>query len=188
MTKAAQPPSGSANGWRRWLPLLAFLALLLLLAAGLQRDPRELPSALLGKPLPAFSLASVEDASRRVDSQSLRGQPWMLNVWASWCSACLQEHPALTAFAATGVVPVIGLNHKDGLPEARRWLQQHGSAWQTSAHDPTGTLGMELGVYGVPETFIIDGQGRVRLRHAGPLTEEVLRKRVLPLLQELQHG
>jgi cytochrome c biogenesis protein CcmG/thiol:disulfide interchange protein DsbE len=113
------------------------------------------------------------------------GRVWMLNVWASWCAACREEHPALTAFSHSTTVPIIGLNYKDRRVDGLAWLERWGNPYQASAFDPTGRVGIDFGVYGVPETFVIDKRGLVRFKHAGPLTPELLRTRIEPLLSQL---
>ncbi len=174
------------------VPLAVLLALLMLLGAGLRRDPKVLPSPLVDRPAPAFRLATLGTGDGRsglpahLSADDLRGQVWMLNVWASWCTACQLEHPVLMDFARSGVLPVYGLNYKDAPEPARGWLARHGNPYQASLSDPEGSAGMDWGVYGVPETFIVDAQGVVRFKHTGPLTPEVLREQVLPLVRRLR--
>ena len=168
------------------LPLAVFLAIGVALLAGLGRDPRELPSPLVGRPAPAFELPVLEGDGRTVRSTDLRGKVWMLNVWASWCGPCQIEHPLLVEFAARTRVPLVGLNYKDKPQAAREWLQRLGNPYVATLVDPDGRTGIDFGVYGVPETFVIDRQGIVRYRQAGPLTKEVLEQRVLPLLRQLE--
>ena len=176
---------------RRWvrmaLPLAVFAALAAVLALGLGRDPRELPSPLVGRPAPAFRVPVLVGAGGpEIARDDLRGQVWLLNVWASWCTACRIEHPVLVDFARGGALPVYGLNYKDTAPEALRWLAAHGDPYRASLSDPDGRLGMEFGVYGVPETFLIDQQGVVRFKHVGPLTPAVLQDDVMPLVRRLR--
>lgn len=168
-----------------WLPLLAFLVLIAFLGVGLRLDPRELPSPLIDRPAPSFALPSVEAMDRVRDSGDLRGQVWILNVWASWCVACRQEHGALMAFAAQQAVPLYGLNYKDRHGDAVRWLRERGDPYVDSFFDGDGRVGIDFGVYGVPETFLIDREGRIRYKHAGPLTPELLRDTILPLIGAL---
>lgn len=176
------------------LPLAIFVAVVVALAAGLRHDPRELPSALVGKPAPAFALPVLTaqdgaDAQRQVVKPAdLRGKVWMLNVWASWCTACRTEHPVLVDFAARSPVPIYGLNYKDSLPAARMWLEQMGNPYVQSLVDADGRVGIDFGVYGVPETYIIDAQGVVRYRQVGPVTPDVLEHRIRPLLRQLTQG
>jgi cytochrome c biogenesis protein CcmG/thiol:disulfide interchange protein DsbE len=171
---------------RRLLPLAVFVAIALALALGLRRDPRMLPSPLVGKPAPAFELATLDGTGRVVRSADLHGQVWLFNVWASWCGPCEAEHPALSALAGRAAVPVIGLDYKDQPAAARAWLQRLGNPYAATVADPQGQTGIAYGVYGVPETFVIDRAGVVRFRHAGALTNEVIDQHVLPLLRELQ--
>lgn len=168
------------------LPLLAFLGLAAVLGLGLQRDPRALPSALLDRPAPAINLPLLDDAQRRFDTKQLHGQVWMLNVWASWCGPCREELPALKVLASRDRMPLVGLNYKDNEVEARALLQNVGNPYLGSAVDADGRVGMDYGVQGVPETFVIDGQGRVRYRHKGPVTAEVWRDQLMPVVRSLQ--
>jgi len=171
---------------RRLLPLAVFLAMALALALGLQRDPRVLPSPLVGKPAPAFALPALDGSGRVVRSADLKGQVWLFNVWASWCGPCEAEHPVLAALAGRAAVPVVGLAYKDQPAAAQAWLQRLGNPYAATLADPQGGTGIAYGVYGVPETFVIDRAGVVRFRHAGALTREVVDQRLLPLLRELQ--
>ncbi len=171
---------------RALIPLALFAALLVFLAAGLRSDPRELPSALIDKPVPAFRLSTLSAGEPVQGSEALRGQVWVLNVWASWCTACRLEHPLLVDFARTGGVPVYGLNYKDAPEDARRWLANFGDPYQHSFSDRDGRVGMDLGVYGAPETFVIDAAGRVRFKHVGALTPEVLQQQIIPLVRRLR--
>lgn len=168
------------------LPLGVFVLLLCLLAAGLARDPHELPSPLIGKPAPDFALPSLDDPARTIRRVDLLGRVWMLNVWASWCVACRDEHPALLAFAGSRAVPLYGLNYKDAPVAAKAWLARFGNPYRDVLNDADGRTGIDFGVYGVPETFVIDQHGAVRLRHAGPLTPELIEHRIEPLLRELE--
>ena len=167
------------------IPLALFVALAVLLAAGLGRDPKEVPSPLIGKPSPAFALVRLDDEYVTIKRDDLLGRVWMLNVWASWCVACRQEHPLLVEFARRKVVPIYGLNYKDARPDGLRWLANFGNPYDASLFDNDGKVGIDFGVYGVPETFIMDKQGVVRFKHIGPLTPEVIRDRIEPLLRTL---
>lgn len=171
--------------WRQAVPLLAFAVLLVFLGVGLKRDPREVPSPLIDKPAPALQLPRLDNPALLLDAQSLRGKPWLLNVWASWCTACRDEHATLLAFAARGRVPVYGLNYKDTPEAAQAYLRQFGNPYVSSGLDPRGRAGLDWGVYGVPETFVIDGEGRVRFKLVGPLTDEALRTQLEPVLRAL---
>jgi cytochrome c biogenesis protein CcmG, thiol:disulfide interchange protein DsbE len=172
---------------RLWflIPLFAFIALAIVLAVGLKRDPREVPSPLIDKPAPKFALARLDDAGKTVRLDDLKGKVFILNVWASWCVACREEHPVLLDFAKKRVVPVYGLNYKDTRPEASAWLARFGNPYDASFFDEDGRVGLDFGVYGVPETFIVDGNGVIRMKHIGPITPEVLANKIEPLLKKL---
>jgi cytochrome c biogenesis protein CcmG/thiol:disulfide interchange protein DsbE len=169
------------------IPLGLFLALAAFLAVGLTRDPRELPSPLVGRSAPVFTLPRLEPATvARFSPRDMRGQVWLLNVWASWCVSCRQEHPVLMDFAKTGLVPLVGLDYKDARADARRWLAEHGDPYLLSAVDLDGRVGIDYGVYGVPETYVIDKAGNIRFKQVGPLTAEAMASKILPLIRELQ--
>lgn len=171
---------------RYLIPLGIFIALTVLLYVGLGLNPREVPSPLIGKPAPAFELASVADPGRTLASAELRGQVYLLNVWASWCVSCRQEHPLLMRLARSGTVPIYGLNYKDQRGDAQRWLAQFGDPYAESLFDSDGRVGMDYGVYGTPETFVIDKQGMIRHKKIGPVTESDLNDTILPLVKKLQ--
>jgi cytochrome c biogenesis protein CcmG, thiol:disulfide interchange protein DsbE len=172
---------------RLWflIPLGAFLALAIVLAVGLKLDPREVPSPLIDKPAPKFALARLDDAAKTVRLDDLKGKVFILNVWASWCVACREEHPLLLDFAKKRVVPVYGLNYKDTRPDANAWLARFGNPYDASFFDEDGRVGLDFGVYGVPETFVVDGNGVIRMKHIGPITPEVLANKIEPLLKKL---
>jgi cytochrome c biogenesis protein CcmG/thiol:disulfide interchange protein DsbE len=170
------------------LPLAGFTALVLLLGRGLQLDAHELPSPLIGKPAPAFKLQRLDDPGAMLVPAQLRGKVWVLNVWASWCAPCRAELPALRVLAERRTAPVVGLNYKDVPERAREWLQANGNPYAMTALDTQGKAGIDWGVYGVPETFVIDKQGVVRLKHTGPVTPEVVRDALLPLIERLNRG
>ena len=172
---------------RLWflIPLGAFLALAIVLAVGLKLDPREVPSPLIDKPAPKFALARLDDAGKTVRLDDLKRKVFILNVWASWCVACREEHPILLDFAKKRVVPVYGLNYKDTRPDANAWLARFGNPYDASFFDEDGRVGLDFGVYGVPETFIVDGNGVIRMKHIGPITPEVLANKIEPLLKKL---
>jgi len=167
------------------VPLAIFVVLGLLLAYGLNLDPRKIPSPLIGKSLPAFSLTTVADPARKVGRDDLLGRAYLLNVWASWCVACRQEHPFLNELAHNKTVPIIGLNYKDKREDALGWLGSLGNPYELSLADKDGRLGIDLGVYGVPETFVIDKQGVIRYKQIGPITPEVWEQKLAPLIKEL---
>jgi cytochrome c biogenesis protein CcmG/thiol:disulfide interchange protein DsbE len=171
---------------RHLLVPLLFLALLLLLGIGLTLNPRLIPSPFVGKPLPAFDLPRLDAPESRFTERDLRGRAVLLNVWASWCIACGNEHNELMQLAQQHAVPIIGLNYKDRREDALAWLERHGNPYEISVQDQDGRAGIELGVYGVPETFMIDTTGVVRHKHVGPLDAETIERVILPLLAE--HG
>ena len=167
------------------IPLLIFMVLLGFLGVGLSLKPREIPSPLINKPAPDFSLPTLDAPELKMSTQDLRGKVWILNVWASWCVACRIEHPLLVEFAKTGAAPVYGLNYKDKRDDAIRWLGKFGNPYTRSLSDTEGLVGIDFGVYGGPETFVIDKTGVIRMKHIGPLTPEVLRDDIVPLLRKL---
>jgi cytochrome c biogenesis protein CcmG/thiol:disulfide interchange protein DsbE len=170
---------------RYLVPMGIFLGVLGFLFIGLGLNPREVPSPLVGKPAPAFQLPRLDDPAQTVGRDDLLGKVWMLNVWASWCAPCREEHPLVIDIARRKLVPVYGLNYKDQTQAARGWLANLGDPYTATLVDANGRVGIDFGVYGVPETFIIDRQGVIRYKHTGPLTVEVVRKRIEPLLKEL---
>ncbi len=167
------------------LPLGLFLALAVFLGLGLKLDPREVPSPLINKPAPDFALPTLHDPAQTLRKQDMLGKVWMLNVWASWCEACRQEHPVLVEFARHQLVPIYGLNYKDERPDGLGWLQMGGNPYVASLFDHDGRTGINFGVYGVPETFIIDKAGVIRYKQIGPITPEVLQDKIEPLLRQL---
>lgn len=171
---------------RHLWPLALFVVLLGFLAAGLRLDPKAVPSPLVNRPAPAFSLPLVHQPQQQLSLADLRGQVWLLNVWASWCVACRAEHPLLVDLARSAEVPLYGLNYKDQRDDAVRWLARFGNPYQASLSDTQGLVGIDYGVYGVPETFVIDQQGVIRHKQTGPLTPEVLAQTILPLVRRLR--
>jgi len=167
------------------LPLALFVVLVGFLAVGLRLNPREVPSPFIGKPAPAFSLSQLEAADQQFSPQDMRGQVWLLNVWASWCVSCRQEHPVLLDLARHNVIPIVGLDYKDDREPAKAWLAEHGNPYRLSVWDRDGKAGIDYGVYGVPETFVIDKAGIVRMKHVGPITPGVLSEKIIPLVKEL---
>ena len=165
-------------------PLVLFFFLGLLLAYGLNLDPRKIPSPLIDKPLPAFSLVTVADPGKVVRADDLRGKTYLLNIWASWCVACRQEHPLLNEIKHRQTVPIIGVNYKDKREDATRWLADMGDPYEFSLYDTDGRYGINLGVYGVPETFLIDKEGVIRYKQIGPITPEDWEQTMLPLIQK----
>ena len=171
---------------RYLVPLAIFLILVAFLGVGLTRDPREVPSPLVGKPAPAFDLERLHETGKRLSTADLKGQVWLLNVWASWCVSCRVEHPLLMQLAKANVVPVIGLDYKDKPEDGRAWLREHGDPYKLSVLDQDGRAGIDWGVYGVPETFVVDKQGVIRFKQIGPVTVESLEQKIIPLVRELQ--
>ena len=187
---------------RALIPLALFAAVAVFLAMGLGLNPSEVPSPLIGKPAPAFALPQLVDGTVTVTGTSsttntntstgqplsredLLGKVWMLNVWASWCAPCREEHPLVVDIAQRKLVPVYGLNYKDAPAAATQWLRQLGNPYTGVLVDADGRVGIDFGVYGVPETFIIDRQGIVRFKHVGPLNAGVVRDKIEPLLRTL---
>ena len=167
------------------LVIAGFLVLVGLLAAGLQLNPREVPSPLIGKPAPAFELPLLHQPDKRFSQKDMLGTVWVMNVWASWCPPCLVEHPVVSAFAASGIAPVVGLNYKDAREDALPWLKRNGDPFKVTVFDAAGRIAIDYGVYGVPETYVIDRKGIIRYKRVGPLTPEIVQKKVRPLIEEL---
>jgi cytochrome c biogenesis protein CcmG/thiol:disulfide interchange protein DsbE len=167
------------------LPLAIFVVLVGFLAVGLRLNPREVPSPFIGKPAPAFEVPQLHAVDQHISPRDMTGQVWLLNVWASWCVSCRQEHPVLLDLAKRKVAPIIGLDYKDERSAGIAWLQQHGDPYLLSAYDRDGRIGIDYGVYGVPETFVIDKAGVVRYKHIGPLTPAVVEEKIVPLVKEL---
>ena len=173
---------------RYLLPLGVFVLLVLLLGVGLSLNPREVPSPLIGKPAPQFQLPQLHDPGKSFSPGELRGKIWVLNVWASWCAGCREEHPVLADFAKSGLAPVFGLNYKDRRDDAIAWLKRYGDPYQVSLVDTDGRVGIDYGVYGVPETYVIDKQGVIRYKRIGPVTPQVLKDKIVPLIAELNRS
>jgi len=187
-----------------WI-LGAFVALVALLAVGLGLNPRDVPSPLVGKPAPAFTLPVLAAPETTLSPKDMQGKVWLLNVWASWCVSCRQEHPVLVEFSRKASVPLLGLNYKEvrgdggfdmgkmsadeekklAFQRANQWLSQHGNPYTATIMDLDGRVGIDYGVYGVPETYVIDKAGVIRMKHTGPISPEILSKKIMPLLAEL---
>ena len=167
------------------IPLALFLGLAIFFAVGLTKDPRMVPSPFIDKPAPAFRLEQLQQPERAFTPDDMKGKVWMLNVWASWCASCRVEHPLLVEMARSKVVPIVGLNYKDKREDAIAWLGKFGDPYQLSAWDIEGRVGIDYGVYGAPETFVIDKQGVIRYKQIGPITPEALDKTILPLIRKL---
>jgi len=170
---------------RYLIPLAVFVVIAWFLWAGLKLNPREVPSPFVGKPAPTFVLPRLGDAQNTIGTADMQGRVWLLNVWASWCAACYGEHPLLNELAAEDVT-IIGLNHKDKDADAKGWLSELGNPYQVTAVDLDGAVSIEWGVYGVPETFVIDKSGIVRYKQIGPVTTKVIEEKIKPLLQTLE--
>jgi cytochrome c biogenesis protein CcmG/thiol:disulfide interchange protein DsbE len=167
------------------IPIAIFVALLLLLGIGLKLDPHEVPSPLIGKPAPHFELPELHQAAKTFSERDMLGKVWVLNVWASWCVSCREEHPVLLDLAAKGEVPIYGLNYKDRREDGLAWLKGMGDPYRLSIFDFDGRVGIDYGVYGVPETYVIDKSGVIRYKRIGPLTPEIVKEKLLPLVREL---
>ena len=171
---------------RSVLPLLVFVVLVIFLSIGLTKDPRDLPSALIGKPAPGFNLPQLYQPQQRFNAQSLQGKVWIINVWASWCVSCRAEHEMLKLLVKKHPVMLVGLNYKDQSQDALAWLREHGNPYQQIVTDVDGRVGIDWGVSAVPETFIVDKLGIVRYKHTGPITYKTLQDIFFPLLQQLE--
>lgn len=167
-------------------PFVGFIVLVGFLAVGLTLKPSEVPSPLIDKPAPSFTLPLLASPEHTFSPEQLKGKVWLLNVWASWCYACLEEHPVIMGLAKKHAVPIVGLNYKDVRSEALAWLKRNGDAYMLSVSDTQGRVGIDFGVYGVPETFVIDKAGVIRYKHIGAVTPRVARDTILPLIRELQ--
>ena len=167
-------------------PFVIFIVLAGFLLVGLNLNPREVPSPLIDKPAPAFTLPQLHDPSKQFSSQDMKGQVWLLNVWASWCVSCRQEHPVLMDLASQNIVPIYGLDYKDKRADGLAWLRNGGNPYVLSIVDKEGRVGIDYGVYGVPETYVIDKQGIIRYKQIGPVTVASLQEKILPLVAELQ--
>ena len=167
-------------------PLFLFVVLAVFLGIGLKLNPKEIPSPLIGKPVPEFNLPLLNVSDKKLSPSSLKGRVWLLNVWASWCVSCRAEHPILNQLAKKDVVTIIGLNYKDEPENAKRWLGMLGNPYNASIVDQEGRTGIDFGVYGVPETFVVDKQGIIRYKHTGPITGDDLENSILPIISELE--
>jgi len=170
---------------RYLIPLVIFIVLAVFLAIGLTRDPHELKSVLINKPAPEFRLPQLKEADKTISNEDMRGKVWLLNVWASWCIACREEHPYLIEYAKSGVVPIYGLNYKDRREDALATLDELGDPYTVSAVDFDGRVGIDFGVYGAPETYVIDQGGTIRFKYVGPMMPDVWKEKILPVVQEL---
>ncbi len=168
------------------IPLILFMVLAVFLGIGLNLKPSEIPSPFINKPTPYFSASKLDAPEEKLSPADIKGQVWLLNVWASWCVSCRSEHPVLNSLAQKNVVTIIGLNYKDDSVNALRWLDSLGNPYNTSISDLEGRIGIDYGVYGVPETFVIDKNGLIRHKQTGPVTEQDVQNVLLPLIIKLQ--
>jgi cytochrome c biogenesis protein CcmG/thiol:disulfide interchange protein DsbE len=168
------------------IPLLLFIVLAVFLALGLNLKPGEIPSPFINKPAPAFSAPKLNAPDEKLSRTDLMGKVWLFNVWASWCVSCRSEHPILNQLAQENAAVIVGLNYKDEPNDAKKWLETLGNPYTVSIMDQDGRIGIDWGVYGVPETFVIDKKGVIRYKHTGPVTAEDIQKTFLPLIAKLQ--
>ncbi len=170
---------------RYLVPLAIFLTLSVFMFIGLSLDPKAVPSPLIDKPAPAFELTQLHNVEKTIAAADMKGQVWVLNVWASWCVACRQEHPIFMQLARTGEVPIYGLNYKDERGAAKQWLEDFGNPYTLTGFDHNGRVGVDYGVYGVPETYVIDKDGIIRHKHTGPVSPQAMQTEILPLVRKL---
>lgn len=168
------------------IPFALFLVLVVFLGIGLTLDPREVPSPLIDKEAPAFDLPTLHNPAATFTPKDMEGKVWLLNVWASWCTSCRAEHLVVTDLAKTGEVEIVGLNYKDQPVDALSWLDRLGNPYVASVSDLHGRAGLDWGVYGVPETFVIDQKGIIRYKQIGPVTDEAISEKILPLVRQLK--
>ena len=174
-----------------FIPLALFIGLVVFLFIGLRRDPREVPSPLINKAAPAFQLPQLQDPTKTFSAQDMRGKVWLVNFWGTWCIACREEHPWLVDYAKANAVPIVGVDYKyssdtsDERTAAVRWLAELGNPYSITVYDGDGRTSIDFGVYGAPETFLIDKQGVIRFKQIGPLTQEAWENKVLPLVKQL---
>ena len=168
------------------LPFVIFMIVAIFLFVGLGLNPHEVPSPLVGKPAPAFSLPQLHEPEKQFSLQDMKGKVWLFNVWASWCGGCEQEHPLFMELARRNVVPILGMAYKDQPENSKMWLHRGGNPYALVVTDIEGRVGIDYGVYGVPETYVIDKQGIIRHKHIGAVTMQDLDKKILPMVKELQ--
>jgi cytochrome c biogenesis protein CcmG, thiol:disulfide interchange protein DsbE len=168
-----------------FLPLILFVVLVAFLLVGLRRDPHEVPSPLINKSAPDFQLPQLQQATAIFSAKEMRGKVWLLNFWGTWCVACREEHPLLVEYAKTGVVPIYGVDYKDERAAALQWLSEFGNPYTVTAFDVDGRISIDYGVYGAPESYLIDRNGVIRFKQIGPITEDVWQNKILPLANEL---
>ena len=170
---------------RYLLPLAIFLAIAFFLWRGLALNPREVPSPLIGKKVPAFNVPLLNDAAKTLSDADLRGKVYLLNVWGSWCVSCREEHPVLVELAKRGTIPLYGLNWKDRHADAMQWLARYGDPYVASGVDADGRVAIDFGVYGAPETYLVDREGIIRFKQTGPLTWQIIEQKIMPLVAKL---
>ena len=168
------------------IPLVLFIIMAVFLALGLNLKPSEIPSPFINKPAPSFSAPKLDAPEQKLSPADLKGQVWLFNVWASWCVSCRAEHPILNQLAKQNAVVIVGLNYKDEPTDAKNWLETLGNPYDVSIMDQEGRIGIDYGVYGVPETFVIDKKGLIRYKHTGPVSDDDVQKIFLPLIAKLQ--
>jgi len=171
---------------RYFIPLGAFLLMAVFLGIGLKLDPKEIPSPLINKAAPQFTATTLLDETRTIGTKDLAGQVWLFNVWASWCVACRQEHPLLNQLAEQKLLTLVGLNYKDERNNAKQWLNELGNPYDIIAHDLKGDIGIDFGVYGVPESFLIDKKGQIRYKQIGPFDKQSIKDKLIPMVKLLQ--
>lgn len=168
------------------LPFVIFVIVAIFLFVGLGLNPREVPSPLVGKAAPAFTLPQLHEPDKQFSAQDMKGKVWLFNVWASWCGACETEHPLFMDLSRQNIVPILGMAYKDKPENSKMWLRRGGDPYTLTVSDAEGRVGIDYGVYGVPETYVIDKQGVIQYKHIGAVTEQDLREKILPLVKELQ--
>ncbi|MCC6534295.1 MAG: DsbE family thiol:disulfide interchange protein [Burkholderiales bacterium] len=175
----------SAKALRYLAPLAIFLAIAFFLWRGLALNPREVPSPLIGKQVPAFTVPLLDDSAKTLSDADLRGKVYLLNVWGSWCVSCREEHPVLVELAKKGTIPLYGLNWKDKHEDASAWLARYGDPYIASGVDRDGKVAIDFGVYGAPETYLVDREGIIRFKQTGPLTWQIIEQKIMPLVAKM---
>lgn len=168
------------------LPFIVFMIMAIFMYIGLGLDPHEVPSPLIGKAAPAFTLPQLDEPAKQFSPQDMKGKVWLFNVWASWCTACESEHAVLLDLSRQNLVPIYGMDYKDRREDGEAWLRERGNPYALVVSDAEGRVGIDYGVYGVPETYVIDKQGIIRYKQIGPVTPQNLGEKILPLIKELQ--
>ena len=168
------------------LPFVVFIIVAAFMYIGLGLNPHEVPSPLVGRAAPAFTLPQLQEPARQFSPQDMKGKVWLFNVWASWCAACENEHPIFMELARQNIVPIYGMDYKDKREDGEAWLRKHGNPYVLAVSDAEGRVGIDYGVYGVPETYVIDKQGIIRDKHIGGVSQQILDEKILPLVRELQ--